>query len=513
MKQYEYNDLLQEEVENQEFMQQLQDVHQMTPEDKQSVARIRERWLQMRSASRPIPMLHQVHPTMVNTPEKRSMAGIAPSPVAKPWKRVSNRIAAVLVAALLVAALVTTFSLINAGKHGNQAGIGAGHNGRTGVALTDGSRLYMVSQQVGWAVGHGPKPYNNLFGSVLRTSDGGKHWQDVTPQGLPGHEVGYLYILDEQTAWLPAWSGHISPTWLYRTVDAGASWQRFAWPQTSDAGITFVDQNHGWVIGAPPLELPALPTTTSSARSAGTSSKPVNLQDLNQPRPPGKLSLLHTDDGGKTWQNMGPLTISGDSHAVQFLDQQTGWMAVAHFGSSKDAKNPVSFTSALYITHDGGHTWKSQSLLDAQGRTEHVLSNISVMPTFLNRNDGYLMAYDNSSPARLFMYVTSDGGNTWQQSGGALPANTGFDTVLDAGHIVGRTPDARGNETVVMLTLKGGLWVAVPLGQPQSPGELYLSFGSMQTGVALRNVADRALVAYQIADGGKTWHNVGTLPD
>jgi photosystem II stability/assembly factor-like uncharacterized protein len=63
----------------------------------------------------------------------------------------------------------------------------------------------MLNEQMGWAIGMGK---STGYGSVLRTIDGGKQWEQVTPALFSG-EISYLYILNEMTAWLLNGATHV----------------------------------------------------------------------------------------------------------------------------------------------------------------------------------------------------------------------------------------------------------------------------------------------------------------
>ena len=453
------------------------------PEDAQAIGRIRERWLWLHPSFRPPRIRETLRATEQDTQTEGSMMETTSSYRTKPWIQTVNQMVAVLMVSLLVGILVTTFVLIEAGRSGkHQGSIGATGSVQcvpSGMTLTEGLRLSMLSETVGWAVGVGPTHDNN-YGSVLRTTDGGKHWQDVTPPGLPGRAVSYLYTLDDNTAWLPAWQNRMNPTWLYRTVDAGATWQRFNWPaQVNDVNITFVDQDHGWVGAAP--------------------------------------SLLHTNDGGKTWQKLSAMGLPAGASVLQFCNLQTGWATDYSTGE-------------LYMTQDGGQSWKQQSLeglsltqnsgqsqkqpslVNAQGKVVKMPSGIIEKLMFINGTTGYFEAGDNSSPRQWSVYITQNSGKTWQRSGGVL-SEPDVRTLLDTTHISADTVDpSTGNWIMLLLTLKNGQWVATRLNQPSPGGVADFSFTSVQNGVALIGGANRSFTVYRTSDGGKTWQQIGSFP-
>ena len=72
----------------------------------------------------------------------------------------------------------------------------------------------------------------------------------------------------------------------------------------------------------------------------------------------------------------------------------------------------------LYVTHDGGSTWHQQSLLMPPGVASARLSILS--PTFFSAADGILpISFSNvttDSDFAIDIYVTHDGGRTWQST-------------------------------------------------------------------------------------------------
>jgi photosystem II stability/assembly factor-like uncharacterized protein len=87
----------------------------------------------------------------------------------------------------------------------------------------------MVSLSTGWAIGRA----GDGLDRILRTTDGGTTWADVTPpEAQPDPEWPRRVegnFLDGQEAWV-VFSGRIgdlgfAPTVVWRTQDAGSSWE------------------------------------------------------------------------------------------------------------------------------------------------------------------------------------------------------------------------------------------------------------------------------------------------
>lgn len=135
--------------------------------------------------------------------------------------------------------------------------------------------VYFLNSQLGWVVGPS--------GTILHTSDGGRHWNNQAPDNLDDHlirvqmvsegvgwamstraifrtdnfgvswaqlsrdkfDIRNFCFVDDQTGWLVGGMGAI-----YQTVDGGSSWQLQSVGQVSSLGaVTFVDNNRGYAVG------------------------------------------------------------------------------------------------------------------------------------------------------------------------------------------------------------------------------------------------------------------------
>jgi photosystem II stability/assembly factor-like uncharacterized protein len=137
-----------------------------------------------------------------------------------------------------------------------------------------------------------------------------------------------------------------------------------------------------------------------------------------------ELALYHTTDGGFTWQEVTskvPFSATwaanielgglGAPVSLGFLNASTGWITgtdlITEFSSGKGA--------LLYVTHDGGLTWQKQELPLHCGKTLNASETTTYPPQFFSERDGLLTA-SSWSPLGLCVYATHDGGSTWQST-------------------------------------------------------------------------------------------------
>lgn len=216
------------------------------------------------------------------------------------------------------------------------------------LQLTSLSKLHFVDKQHGWLV--------DVFG-VWWTEDGGSHWQRVftTAESKEVDELRQVSFRGSQHAVVAARRG------IYLTLDSGRNWkltnrnneflavysldERTSWAwgaslqRTDDGGNTwsklyhlngrteihsthFINRNEGWAAGV------GVPESFGSI-----------VRNPSAPQTQG--ILLHTKDGGKTWDHA-PVPTDAGFHRVAFSDSNHGWLL------SMDR---------LYRTADGGLTW------------------------------------------------------------------------------------------------------------------------------------------------------------
>ena len=113
------------------------------------------------------------------------------------------------------------------------------------------------------------------------THDAGLTWSPTKFITITGDEVPIVYVTDMQHAWAATSTG------TYATSDGGQSWTKLP-PTPQPIGMmSFIDAKNGWAVG--PRDIPIGANDSNVIAKATNSGQPL---------------LLHTTDGGRTWQHI-----------------------------------------------------------------------------------------------------------------------------------------------------------------------------------------------------------------
>jgi len=246
--------------------------------------------------------------------------------------------------------------------------------------------LHMVDDKTGWA--HG--------GGVLRSTDGGINWRDITPIYSSGQRVGFSNItaLSHQVAWvIPAATNVSAPKEIFRTSDGGLTWRGATIQVPALTSLSFINPREGWLLA-------------SFGAAAGSEA----------------VEAYRSTDGGGTWISVGPLSglpNGGDKTGITFLNSTTGWITGLTLQYD---------TLYLYVTHDSGRTWRPQVIplppeviphwrgVPQQPPPKFFTARDGILPVFYEIYAGPNDSLHSTGEIAVAIYATHDGGMTWTYS-------------------------------------------------------------------------------------------------
>ena len=192
---------------------------------------------------------------------------------------------------------------------------------------------------------------DNLYGwaaagvyMIKKTTDGGATWSD-TP--CPISSFWAMDFIDRNTGWIAEWfnGGNI-----YKTTDGGNTWNKqVELLDSTMVSMEFTDAEHGWVRSA----------RNVYATSDGginwvcqftTSPSPAYTYNKIEVLPPGYIWIegWHSSNGGVSWESQ-PSDTFGAIAAISFCNETYGWMA--------GTISVPPYTAFMLHTTNGGKTW------------------------------------------------------------------------------------------------------------------------------------------------------------
>jgi photosystem II stability/assembly factor-like uncharacterized protein len=290
--------------------------------------------------------------------------------------------------------------------------------------------LSAVSKDVAWVGG--------TEGQVLRTVDGGKHWQNVSPPGAGALQFRDVEAFDAQRA-LVLSIGTGEDSRIYRTVNGGKSWTETF--RNTDANafydcFAFNDHKHGLALSDPVDGKFRIAATSDGGKSWKVQSNAGMPAALTGEfafaasgtclvAGPGRTAwfasgggdrprVFRTVDGGKHWTVADSPMASGEAAGIFSLAFRGPLVGVAVGG---DFLKPTEAVKAASVTDDGGRTWK---LVAADKAPKGYRSGSHFVPW----SPSTVVAVGPSGSD-----VSFDGGRSWEQF-----YDGSFDSVECAGH-------------------------------------------------------------------------------
>lgn len=240
--------------------------------------------------------------------------------------------------------------------------------------------LSAVSRNTAWVAG--------TAGTVLRTTDGGASWRNVSPPGTTDLQFRDIEAFDARRAVVLA-IGEGEASRVYRTDDAGATWTESF--RNTDANafydcMTFFDSRHGLAM-----------------------SDPVD----------GKFRILSTGDGGRSWK------VLSNAGMPAALDGEAGFAASGQCLVSSGPRDVWLATGGgarARVLHSGdrGLTWTATDTPIPAGDPARGVFALA----FRDRTHGLAVGgnYTADQPSPLAAAVSGDGGRTWRSATTPPPA-------------------------------------------------------------------------------------------
>lgn len=236
-----------------------------------------------------------------------------------------------------------------------------------------------VSERVAWVSG--------TEGTWLRTVDGGATWQAGRVRGADSLQFRDVHAIDDRTAWLLS-IGNGKASRIYRTTDAGASWQLQLANEDPDV---FLDCMDFWA--------PARGIAVSDAVG-------------------GKLVVFRTIDGAQ-WERLQSRTLP-TAPAGEGSFAASGTCLVTRPGGHAWIAAADSIRSRVLHSTDYGATWRGDSL----PLTTRAGSGVQSV-AFRDATHGLVFGGGTTArPGDRNVALTSDGGRTWTP-GGRVPLASG----------------------------------------------------------------------------------------
>ncbi len=343
--------------------------------------------------------------------------------------------------------------------------------------------LHMFDERTGWAVvaegqaGSWPK---GAVGSVVHTTDGGRHWKDITPHAPSGKHffqgVRSVHALSSISAWTAerlydSDFNYAFTVAIFHTDNGGQTWTSTT---TSLEGLMdFINARDGWLV-------------------AGE-------------------DVYRSTNGGTTWTKVGSAKFPRYPTSITFLNATTGWIT----GQTADENSRQTY---LFVTRDGGQTWQRKNLPrpprlfnDAFRRQSAPSFEPALSPKSFTAQSGILpVLYSTAQDAGVFFCVTHDGGATWSSmapvslagddyGSGWKMINYRASSFSDANH--GWVTDGQ----ALYVTIDGGRRWTKRLSSPPFNRPIGgLEFISPRVGWATGQHIEKPFLL-KTMDGGRTW--------
>ncbi len=273
--------------------------------------------------------------------------------------------------------------------------------------------------------------YARTSAGLFRSDDGGTNWNQLNdPPGYSDGLIQLVWVVADQpdTVFAIAEEVYYGPFYLYRSIDAGDTWQR------TDLGVG--PGYFGPVVVADPQH----PLTIYAYGNKGDSS-PHMFKSTD-----AGANWTQTDLDPKEWDTPDPNVVAVVSLAVDPYNPGTIWAIQNDLSDDDDGQSK----SVIRRSNDDGATWETVKL---DGLEQWIMWLL-----FDQRSPNTLYAWSGSdNPWEGTVYRSTDGGVSWENIGRNIP--TGYLPVLVPNPALAPDPAPGG---ALYAATEGGLFKWVP---------------------------------------------------
>ncbi|MCG8329939.1 MAG: Omp28-related outer membrane protein [Chitinophagales bacterium] len=242
----------------------------------------------------------------------------------------------------------------------------------------------LVSPEIGYVGG--------AYGLLLKTTDGGTTWTEITSNAFTGY-VSDLRFISPDTGYVHGWGD------IFKTYNGGNTWsQVYSAPSWHYFAMDFWDEDHFTIAGREQVNPHDYWTTKAgiSGWNGGNfpqSSPSSQYHDMQYLSADTILALRfggisRSTDGGDTWiYQEGPAGNHGWNELF-YVNHTVGYVGGTHYGLDQ---------GIVHKTTDGGHSYTEAGLVADGIRAIH----------FVDENYGFVGCEGG------YIYKTEDGGVTW----------------------------------------------------------------------------------------------------
>ena len=308
---------------------------------------------------------------------------------------------------------------------------------------------------------------------ILRSTDAGGHWSDVTPSDLRGPESstpGSVDALTGTRAWLL--DGDQAHPTLFSTIDSGHAWRPIG-PIPGSCSVQFVNPRRGWCVrlgGAAGSETVAIYRTSNG----GLSWRKISVTGVPESRPRSTVDalpfgcdktvsftsptagfasascnngggLVHaTTDGGVRWRGELMLLPPRNGSGYEQFTDVVAHRGEATIGVTRFASHVQSFTLIFHST-DAGRRWTP-----VRPPGPHTAYDVDIVTADIWR-----------LTAGHTVLATNDAGKTWQTSTSEITLNRSDQVIFTTATTAWEIPPADG--PVRYSSDQGRHWAAIAL--------------------------------------------------